>query len=81
MMILPFRPIKSLSDTDANTMKAKIRHMPMMVRKPKVKAVKRIGAKMFQKVYFLLRMRLSMRSRARMERKIISVSLVWRPQL
>ena len=81
VMIFAFLDTNSFEDNITKTKKAKSRHIPMMVRKPKVKAVKRMGEKMFQKLYFLLRIRLSIRSRARMDRNIISISLVCRPQL
>ena len=57
VMILPRLPTRSFDDKRTKTKKAKMRHIPMMVRKPKDKPVSKIGQRMFQKVYFLLRMR------------------------
>ena len=57
VMILAFLLTSSLEESTTNTRKAKMRHMPMMVRKPKLMPVSKMGKKMFQTVYFLLRMR------------------------
>ena len=57
VIILPLFEIKSLDENRIKTTAAKMMHIPVMVRKPKVRAVKRMGTRMFQKVKCLLRMR------------------------